>query len=100
MAEIIVGTIEDIPEGSAKMVTAGDREIAVFNVEGEFFAISNTCPHRGGPLSEGSVDGCVVSCPLHNWQFNVQTGQCLISSNIKVPTYKVEVRDDQIILIA
>ncbi len=99
MVEIVVGSIDDIPEGSAKLVTAGDCEIAVFNIAGEFFAIGNTCPHRGGPLSEGSVNDNVVSCPLHNWQFNIQTGESLMSPNTKVPTYKVEIRGDQVVLI-
>jgi nitrite reductase (NADH) small subunit len=63
-----------IPPGRAKAVMVGDREIAVFNVEGRFYAIEGTCPHQGGPLAEGWIDGHVVTCPWHAWSFDVRTG--------------------------
>lgn len=99
MAEITVGTVDEIPEGSAKIVYAGGKEIAVFNRNGDFFAIGNTCPHSGGPLGEGFLCGTVITCPLHSWEFDVTTGQSTMNPAITVPTYDVEVRGDDVVLM-
>jgi nitrite reductase (NADH) small subunit len=72
---IAVAATADIPPGQAKAFVVGDREIGVFNVDGTFYAIENTCPHQGGPLAEGWVEGCVVTCPWHSWSFDVRTGE-------------------------
>ena len=63
--------------GSGKVVETDGKTIALFNVEGEILAIDNECPHRGGPLGEGALDGHVVTCPLHGAQFDVRTGEVL-----------------------
>lgn len=67
----------DIPLNEGIVVTTENgHEIALFNRDGAFFALENTCPHQGGPLGEGTIeDGC-VTCPWHGWQFDVQTGAC------------------------
>lgn len=70
------GDVTSFPMGKGKMVVVEGREVAIYNVEGQFYALDNRCPHRGGPLGEGFVDGKVVFCPLHGWGFDVQTGQC------------------------
>jgi nitrite reductase (NADH) small subunit len=72
-----VASAEDIPPGSAKLVEVEGRRLAVFNVDGRFYAIDDTCPHRGGPLSEGELEGEVVTCPWHRSTFNVTTGAVL-----------------------
>ena len=69
-----VATVEEIPLGTGRIVEVQGVWIALFNVDGTFYAIDNTCPHAGGPLGEGQLDGCVVECPWHGWRFNVQTG--------------------------
>lgn len=70
-----VGTRTDLPEsGTGKLVQIEGRPIALFNVDGSYYAIDDTCPHRGGPLSEGPLEGDEVTCPLHGSQFNVKTG--------------------------
>ncbi|MBI4016108.1 MAG: nitrite reductase small subunit NirD [Candidatus Aenigmarchaeota archaeon] len=97
--EVRVGTTDEICEGSSKVVKVGDKEVAVFNSKGEFYGIGNTCPHRGGPLGEGYLTDDVVSCPLHDWKFDIRTGKCQMSSLICVPTYKVEVRGDEVFVI-
>jgi nitrite reductase (NADH) small subunit len=66
-----------IPPREGRVVTLGAREIAVFNVggaAGEFLAVDNRCPHRGGPLADGIVAGHAVVCPLHAWKINLTTG--------------------------
>ena len=64
----------EIEPGGAQVVDAAGRSVAVFNVEGRYYAIDNTCPHRGGPLGEGDLDGAVVACPWHAWRWDVRTG--------------------------
>ena len=72
-----VAVTEDIPVGTARMVEANGKEIALFNVGGAFHAIDNTCTHVGGPLSEGEIEGCQVTCPWHGGVFDVTTGEVL-----------------------
>ena len=84
--------------GSAKKVEVGGKEIALFNIGGSFFAIDDTCSHRGGPLSEGSVEEKVVTCPWHGWQYDVTSGSCLTSPNVSQAKYEVKVEGDDILL--
>ena len=65
---------EDIPLREGRSIRAGDGEIAIFNLGSRFLAVSNRCPHKGGPLSEGIVSGDAVVCPLHAWKVNLETG--------------------------
>ena len=69
-----VATIDEIPAGQAKLVEAGGKEIALFNVAGAFHAIDNTCTHVGGPLCEGELEGTEVTCPWHGATFDVTSG--------------------------
>ncbi len=70
-----VATTNDLKPGEAKVVKIGETEIALFNLNDTFHAIQNTCPHRGGPLAEGSLDeDGVVICPWHGYSFSVVTG--------------------------
>lgn len=70
-----ISLISDIPSGGARAFEVGGRRIAVFNSDGNFHAIDDTCPHQGGPLSEGMVeDGC-VTCPWHGAIFELATGK-------------------------
>lgn len=77
-------------------VAVGDRIVAIFNCDGEFFALDGICPHQGGPLGKGSLNGCIITCPWHQWQFDVQTGQCQLSAAIEQPTIELQIEDDQI----
>ena len=69
-----VAQTRDLLPGTGKVVQADGRDIALFNVEGRFFAIDNTCTHSGGPLGEGELSADTVECPWHGAQFNVKTG--------------------------
>ena len=91
-----VATKADIPVGSGKVVEVGGKTIAVFNCEGTFYAIDNTCKHRGGPLGEGSLAGTTVTCPWHGWEYDVSTGECQMDSSIKVQKFDVKVDGDDI----
>ncbi len=68
---------QDVALGSGKRVEVGGKKIAIFNVDGKYFAIDDTCTHRGGPLSEGGLDGKEVTCPRHGAVFDVTTGEVL-----------------------
>lgn len=79
MKFIDAAKLSDLPPGSCLSVEVDDtgRGVALFNVEGELYALDNTCPHAGGPLGEGTLHGDQVRCPWHGWKFNVRNGQCL-----------------------
>jgi len=69
-----VAQTSDLSPGTGKVVQADGRNVALFNVEGTFYAIDNTCTHRGGPLGEGALSADTVECPWHGAHFNVKTG--------------------------
>ena len=78
MADFVkVATTNEIEPSQARLVNVQGKSIALFNVEGQFFALDNTCTHRGGPLAEGEISGHEVTCPLHGATFDIQTGEVL-----------------------
>ena len=79
-------------------MTVGGQAVALFNVGGTFHALANRCPHRGGPLGQGFLDGAEVSCPWHNWTFDVTTGENTASADMKVPRHEVKVEDGQVLV--
>jgi NAD(P)H-dependent nitrite reductase small subunit len=87
----------EVAVGAGKLVTIGDREVAVFNVEGVFHAIDNECPHRGGPLAEGELEGCLVQCPWHAWRFDLTTGES-VTDDLTVARYDVRVEDGAVLV--
>lgn len=101
MGEFVrVASMDDIKPGSGMVAETHGKALALFNVDGTIYAIDNTCVHRGGPLGEGDLEGEVVSCPWHGWQFNVKTGGCVNNPAAKIETYqvKVEGRDIKVLL--
>jgi nitrite reductase/ring-hydroxylating ferredoxin subunit len=92
-----IATVADVPAGLAKQVAVNGRMLAVFNVGGTFYVLDDTCPHRGGPLSEGEVHGTEVTCPWHAANFDLTTGKHLCPpARQDVRTYKVQVVGDEI----
>ncbi len=87
-----VAVVADVAPGEGKVVDAEGVEIALFNVDGAFHAIGNTCCHRGGPLGEGSLEGKTVTCPWHGWEYDVTTGETMMDPSASVPVYRTEVR--------
>ena len=88
----------DIPVGSGKVVEAGGKTLAVFNCDGTFYAIDNTCKHRGGPLGEGMLSGTTVSCPWHGWAYHVTSGACEMDPSITVQKFEVKVEGDDVLV--
>jgi nitrite reductase/ring-hydroxylating ferredoxin subunit len=88
---IRVAGVSDVEPGSGKVVHAGGRTLALFNVNGSFYALDNTCLHRGGPVGEGDLDGVVVTCPWHGFQYDVTTGKNVFDSEVGLASYPVRV---------
>ena len=77
---------------------AGNQVVALFNVDGKFYALDGICPHAGGPLGEGELRGTVVTCPWHGWQFDVTTGQHCLNARLMHQTFAVRVEGDDILV--
>jgi len=108
MKREVVGKVDEIQSGGRKLITPwkGLAGIGVFNIDGEFYALRNLCPHKLGPLCVGQVsgraiasaqgggiqfekEGEVIRCPWHLWEFDIKTGQCLTDPKVQVKTYPV-----------
>jgi NAD(P)H-dependent nitrite reductase small subunit len=94
-----VAKLGEIASGTAKTVVVGDREIALFNVDGTFYAIDNTCPHQGGPLAEGWIEGATVTCPWHSWCFKMADGKMTLGEYASVDAFDVRV-DGEVIAVS
>lgn len=98
MSWIDIGHIDEVPLRGARLVKTHMGCIAVFRTgEAEVFAASNTCPHKGGPLSEGIVHGQSVTCPLHNWVFDLNTGQAQAEEG-RIATYPLRLEAGRILI--
>jgi nitrite reductase (NADH) small subunit len=86
----------DVPAGAIHEIQVEGRAMALANVAGKFFAINNTCLHRGGPLGQGSLQDKVVTCPWHGWEYDVTTGKLLQNPSMGVACYPTEVRGDEV----
>jgi nitrite reductase (NADH) small subunit len=80
-----------IPQGTGKVVELDGNQIAIWNVGGSFQAFQNVCPHRGGPVGEGELEGNIITCPWHGWQFDIVTGQSTFNPAAKLTNYDVQV---------
>ncbi len=88
---------QEVPAGQGKMVKVGGKHIALFNIDGAYYAIDETCPHKGGPLSEGEVQGSKVTCPWHGSVFDLTNGEVLRPpAPVGVSRYNVRVVGDDI----
>jgi len=112
MAWYPVGTMDEIPVGSKKIVEINGRSIGVYNVHGKYYAILNYCPHQGAELCRGPVCGTtldsevyefiygrdqeIIRCPWHGWEFDITTGKSLFSERIRVRSYPAELVDGKI----
>ncbi|MET0029053.1 MAG: nitrite reductase small subunit NirD [Candidatus Thiodiazotropha sp.] len=96
---IAIAQLEDIPQLGARKLQTESLDIAIFRTgNDQVFALRDRCPHRGGPLSQGIVHGQAVSCPLHNWKIDLQSGQVQGPDEGCVHTYAVKVEDGVVYL--
>jgi nitrite reductase (NADH) small subunit len=96
MAFVRAGKTADVPAGTIREFQVEGKAVAVANVGGQFHAINGVCMHRGGPLGDGPLEGKVVTCPWHGWQYDVTTGKVAQNPSVGVESYAVEVRGDEI----
>ena len=96
MAFVEVAKVEEIKSGEGKTIEANGKTIALFNSDGMFYAIDNTCAHRQGPLGEGYLDGKLVTCPLHGWQYDITNGECQTMPNMHIASYKTKIENGKI----
>jgi len=93
-----VAETKDLAPGAGKTVEVKGREVALFNVGGSFYAVDNTCKHRGGSLGEGELDGAVVTCPLHAWTYDVTTGECFDDPACSIDRFAVKIEGDDVLI--
>lgn len=119
MTEHVVASVSDLDDGERIVTQLEGREICVFNVEGEYRAYTNWCPHQAGPACEGAItgtteatfdrenletelcytkEGQILNCPWHGWEYDITTGECLSRQQVKLPEYPVAVKDGQIVV--
>ena len=99
MADFVkVCKTSDIPSGSGKTVDLNGKPVAVFNVAGTFYAISDTCIHRGGPLGEGELDGKTVICPWHGWRYDITNGVNEMNPSVSVQKFQVKVEGEDLLV--
>lgn len=93
---VTVARAEDVPVGTVTTVHAGDEEIALTHCDEGFFATQHECVHLQGPLGEGRLEGCLLTCPWHGWQYDVRTGENDFDLAITLRTYDVQVEDGEV----
>ena len=93
-----VATVNEIPEGTVKHIIVHDKPMALARVEGQLYAVNAVCPHMGGPLASGKLDGCVIACPWHGWTFDVRTGLPDHPGGHSISAYEVRVEDEDVLV--
>jgi nitrite reductase/ring-hydroxylating ferredoxin subunit len=91
MARTRIAQASAVEPGTGTVVEAGGRTLALFNVDGTFHVIDNSCPHRGGPLGDGPLTGAIVTCPWHGYRYDVRTGVHQLNPRLNVTCYPVTV---------
>ena len=86
-----VAETADLNPGECKVVEVAGKTLALFNVNGTFYVLDNTCLHRGGPLGEGELEGSIVTCPWHGWRWDVTSGANTNNPSVQVACFPVKV---------
>jgi len=114
VAKHVVATVEEIPPGGRKIVKVQGREVGIFNLDGRFYALKNVCRHQGARVCLGKVSGTtlpsrvyefkyglegrILRCPWHGWEYDITTGRSLFDPDVKVVSYAVTVEDGNVCL--
>jgi nitrite reductase/ring-hydroxylating ferredoxin subunit len=93
-----VGPVAAIPRGQGRAFSVGRYEVAVFNVDGTLYATENACPHQGGPIAEGTLEGQEVTCPWHAWCFDVSTGKMKLTDMTMLVRFDVRVEGGDVLV--
>jgi nitrite reductase/ring-hydroxylating ferredoxin subunit len=92
MPFVRVAAASDVPPGTARAYTVGRYDVALFNAGGQFYALENSCPHQGGPIAEGWLEDCEITCPWHGWCFDVRSGKMTLGDFARIARFAVDVR--------
>ena len=95
---VSVGTVGDLADGDCLTAEVAGTPIAVWHVGGQYFALEDRCPHAGAPLSDGIVDGTTVTCPWHDWCFDLATGGKLNTPKVRAKAFAVTVEGGRIVV--
>lgn len=98
MGRTRIAAVGEVAAGSACVVDVGGRRVALFNVDGTHWVLDDACPHRGGPLSEGGLDGAVVTCPWHGWRWDVQSGASVNNPSLRVGCFPVTIEGGDVFI--
>jgi len=93
-----VASVSEVPAGTGRVVEANGRALALFNVDGRFYAMDNTCLHRGGPVGDGDLEGTIVTCPWHGFQYDVTTGRNVLDPDVGLEPFAVRVDGDDVLV--
>ena len=93
-----VAAVAEVPEGKGRSFAVAGKDVAIFNVEGSFYAMDVTCLHAGSSLASGTLDGRIVTCPGHGWRYDVTTGSTAHVPGYGVTSYPTKVENDFILL--
>lgn len=91
-----VAAASECPAGTARELVVEDRIVALFHAKDGWYALDGVCPHQGGPLGKGALNGCQVACPWHGWQFDVRSGQHHLRASLVQPGWPVKVQADDV----
>src|SRR4051812_1153389 len=95
---VTIGTASELPApGEAREFECGSKTICVANFNGTFAAVDNMCPHRGGPLGQGIVEGEKIVCPWHGWEFDLATGNNPHTPNLSVESYELKIDGESVL---
>ena len=99
MAKFVkVGRVEDLAEGQATVAQVDGQRIAIFHVGERYYALEASCPHEGGPLADGVIEGIRISCPWHGYDFHLKSGECGLDPVLRALTYPVKVQDGGLLI--
>ena len=98
MAKQKVAALSAVPKGKLHLVAIGREEIVLFRRGDEILAIGNECPQQGGAICDGWVEGDIVTCPLHGWEFDLRSGACMTIPGERVPRWAVTVENGDVYL--
>lgn len=90
--------VDEVPAGTVRELQVEGKAVALANVGGKFYAINNTCLHRGGPLGQGVLEGKVLTCPWHGWQYDVTNGKVVQNPSVGVDCYAIQVRGQDLFI--
>ena len=94
--DVCVARVDEIPDGQRRLVQVDELSVGVFHHNGQWYALHNSCLHRGGPVCTGNLEGNTLTCPWHGYQYDVTNGQLLLDRQATLPMYRVELRGDQV----